>query len=210
MISLYRKKRSLRRFVFIIFISAVMITNDWVVKLNVTRLLKKKGLKTVAAKLTGAGRYKDILTAKDAGADFIYDFVDTGIPSTFYPPKLYVKILKNLLGLVASTNSDVALLEIGASPLEPYNGDIAISHIIDHVNCTILCASDPYAVYGLMHSFGICPDLVSGPATNTRGGRDLVKRLCNVKPLNIVDPANKIELTEFILEHLNTNQGVLI
>ena len=42
----------------------------------ITRQLKLAGQKVVGAKLTGAGRYRDILSVKDAGADYIFDFVD--------------------------------------------------------------------------------------------------------------------------------------
>ena len=41
--------------------------------------LKQLGLKVVAAKLTGAGRYRDVLSMGDAGADQIFDFVDVGL-----------------------------------------------------------------------------------------------------------------------------------
>ena len=44
----------------------------------IVRLLKEAGLKIIGAKLTGAGRYRDILSVRDAGADWIFDFVDVG------------------------------------------------------------------------------------------------------------------------------------
>jgi hypothetical protein len=50
----------------------------------VTRLLREAGL-VVGAKLTGAGRYRDILAMQDAGAEYIFDFVDVGLPSTVVP-----------------------------------------------------------------------------------------------------------------------------
>ena len=33
----------------------------------------------IGTKLTGAGRYRDILAMRDAGADYIFDFVDAGL-----------------------------------------------------------------------------------------------------------------------------------
>ena len=44
----------------------------------IVRLLREAGLVVVGAKLTGAGRYRDILAMQDAGADYIFDFVDAG------------------------------------------------------------------------------------------------------------------------------------
>ena len=55
----------------------------------------------VGAKLTGAGRYRDILAMQDAGADHIFDFVDAGLPSTVVPESEYRPALRNLLSRMA-------------------------------------------------------------------------------------------------------------
>ena len=154
----------------------------------VTHLFKIAGLKVVGAKLSGAGRYKDILAIKDVGADAVFDFVDAGLPSSICPKNVYKEKLNYLKNLISSADADVAVIEIGASPLEPYNGDIAIEAIRDHVKCTILSASDPYAVFGLMKAFDIVPDIVTGISTNTLAGRALVKKLCDVTALNLINP----------------------
>jgi hypothetical protein len=154
----------------------------------VTNIFKMAGLKVVGAKLTGAGRYKDILAIKDVGADAIFDFVDAGLPSSICPKGIYTKKAIYLKNLISSANADVAVIEIGASPLEPYNGDLAIEVIREQIKCIILSASDPYAVYGLMKAFNIKPDVVTGISTNTLGGRELVEKLCDVTALNLIDP----------------------
>ena len=156
----------------------------------ITRQLKLLGKKVVAAKLTGAGRYRDILSVFDAGADYIFDFVDAGLPSTVCPREKYVDAFHHLMSLMAGTDAEVAVVEIGASPLEPYNGDIAIHLLMNKVRSVVLCASDPYAVYGVMKSFDLKPDLVSGPATNTIAGVELVEKLCGVKAVNLLNPEN--------------------
>lgn len=154
----------------------------------VIRQLRLAGLKVIAAKLTGAGRYRDTLGMYDAGAEFIIDFVDAGLPSTVVPPNEYIKALKIMLGKIQSKQGDVVVIEIGASPMEPYNGSLAIKYINPYVKFRILCASDPYAVYGVMKAFGSKPDLVCGIATNTLGGRKLIEKLCSVPSLNIIYP----------------------
>jgi len=60
----------------------------------IVRLLKEAGLKVIGAKLTGAGRYRDILSVRDAGADWIFDFVDVGLPSTVCPEEEYRRALR--------------------------------------------------------------------------------------------------------------------
>ncbi|XLS30690.1 hypothetical protein ACJD0Z_07640 [Flavobacteriaceae bacterium M23B6Z8] len=164
----------------------------------VTNILKGAGLKVVGAKLTGAGRLKDILAMKDVGADSVIDFVDVGLPSSIYPSNAYRKKLKELLTRIEMQKPDIAVVEIGASPLEPYNGDIAIEEIRDQIKCLILSASDPYAVYGLMQAYDIIPDIVTGIATNTLAGSNLVEKLCGVKALNLIDASTTPELRRII------------
>lgn len=56
----------------------------------------------------------------DAGADAIYDFVDVGLPSTICPEAEYRSALDGLMSRVAGVDADPAVVEVGASPLEPY------------------------------------------------------------------------------------------
>ena len=160
----------------------------------VTNLFKLGGYKVVGAKLSGAGRYKDILAIKDVGADVIMDFVDVGLPSSICPADLYRRKLKLLMNKIAAVQADVAIVEIGASPLEPYNGNIAIEELREHIKCVILSASDPYAVYGLMKAFDLVPDIVTGIASNTLAGIKMVESLCQVRALNLIDSATTKEL----------------
>lgn len=168
----------------------------------ITRLLTNQGYKVAGAKLSGAGRYRDILSVKDAGARHIFDFVDVGLPSTIVSEEVYLSRIRTLISLIANTDAEVAVIEIGSSPLEPYNGNLAIRSIAKHIKCMVLCASDPYAVYGVMKSFNMKPDVVSGPATNTLGGKDLIRKLCGVRALNIIDPAEWPELREILFQRL--------
>jgi hypothetical protein len=150
--------------------------------------LKRAGLNIVAGKLTGASRYRDILSLKDVGANHIFDFVDAGMPSSIFPREKFRKKLIQLLSRINEVKADVAVIELGASPLEPYNGDVAFEELKASIKCIVLCASDPYAVFGVMKSFDFIPDLVSGIATNTLAGAELIEKLCEVKALNLIDP----------------------
>jgi len=167
--------------------------------------LKGAGLNIVAGKLTGASRYRDTLSLKDVGANYIFDFVDIGLPSTIYPREKFRKKLIQLLSRINTVKADVAVIELGASPLEPYNGDVAFEELKDNIKCTVLCASDPYAVYGVMKSFNLKPDIVSGIATNTYAGAELIEKLCNVKALNLIDPNTSAELRTILSKKLKIN-----
>ncbi len=151
--------------------------------------LKSAGLKVTAAKLTGAGRYRDILSFRDAGADQVLDFVDAGLPSTVVPEDRFREAMDYMLARIAATAPDVVVVESGASPLEPYNGDTAIHQLRSRIRCTVLCASDPYAVVGVRKAFPLEPDVVTGPAAGTDAAVALVHKLANLPAINIMDPA---------------------
>ncbi len=124
---------------------------------------------------------------QDAGADHIFDFVDAGLPSTVVPDAEYRAALRALISRISSVGGDVLVAEVGASPLEPYNGAAAIQEIGQHVRCSVLAASDPYAVTGVTTAFGRRPDLVTGLATSTRAGRELVEKLSGIEAINVLD-----------------------
>jgi hypothetical protein len=162
------------------------------------RHLRATGQRVVGTKLTGAGRYRDILAMRDAGADAVLDFVDAGLPSSVCPQPEYREALTNVLGRIADAAPDIAVAEAGASPLEPYNGATLMAAIRDQVRLTVLCASDPYAVVGVVQGFGIVPDFVAGLAANTTAGRDLVRKLTGLEALDLHDPVSHPRLREIL------------
>ncbi len=169
---------------------------------KVIRSLRARDLDVVAAKLTGVGRYRDALSMLDSGAKRVFDFVDAGLPSTVVPPEDYRRALVPLLSAIAAEQPDVAVVEAGASPLEPYNGDICVETLLPHTRFVILCASDPYAADGVMSAFGVTPDLIAGRATSTQAAVDLVERLTGVPALNLLDPESKPLLWALLAERL--------
>ena len=152
------------------------------------RELKRMGKRVVGTKLTGAGRYRDVLSMADAGADEIMDFVDVGLPSSILAPEEYRVCLRQLLTRIAVAEPDVVVAEAGASPLEPYNGTVVVEELRPAVRLRVLCASDPYAVVGVMQGFDFTPDLVAGLATSTVAGVELVEKLTGVAALNVLSP----------------------
>lgn len=166
----------------------------------ITRVLVENGYDVAACKLTGAGTYGDVLSMEVAGAEPIYDFVDAGLPTTVVPEETYRNAVGPVLGRMEE--ADVVVAEVGASPLEPYNGEAAVEMIEDNVAFTVLCATDPYAVVGIEDSFGHPPDLVAGIATNTAAGVDLVEELTDCSGLNLQNESAKEPLRDMLLESL--------
>ena len=168
----------------------------------IVRQLKQAGYKVIGAKLTGAARYRDVLSIGDAGADYIFDFVDVGLPSSICEPENYRNLLRKLITQMARVNADVLVAEAGASPLEPYNGSVVIEELKQQVRCTVLCASDPYAVVGVSSAFDRKPDIVAGGAANTAAGIALVEKLTGIKGLNLMEKDSLPELNRILSECL--------
>lgn len=174
----------------------------------IIRALTYLGYDVVGAKLTGAARYRDILSFRDAGAGHIFDFVDAGLPSTVCPESEFRTAMTGLLSRIAATGADVLVAEAGASPLEPYNGALLVEMLRKHICFTVLCASDPYAVLGVQTAFGtqLSANLVCGPATNTEAAVALVKKLSGLPALNLLDRANYPALTEMLMLSLKSRK----
>ncbi|MGZ8666241.1 MAG: hypothetical protein ACXWZM_03915 [Solirubrobacterales bacterium] len=186
----------------VLIIGTSMSAGKTISGMAIVRRLKRMGLRVAAAKVTGVGRLSDILAFRDAGADFVADFVDAGLPSTVVEPEHYKRALPQLLGKIAAAKPDVVVIEAGASPLEPYNGDVAVELLGERVRCTVLCASDPYAVAGVISAFQSKPDLVSGRAASTEAGIALVEKLVGIPALNPLDEPSLGRLDELLSEKL--------
>ena len=84
---------------------------------------------------------------------------------------------------------------------------MAIEALKPHIRFAVLSASDPYAVYGLIEAFKMRPQLVTGVASNTLAGRELVERLCEVRALNLIDASNMPEYKRLLQE---ATSGMLV
>jgi hypothetical protein len=169
----------------ILIVGTSMDAGKTVAACAIVRRLVARGLRVGGAKLTGVGRFRDIVAMKDAGAQFVLDFVDAGLPSTICERDEMDRALGLIFALVEEAGLDVLVAEAGASPLEPYNGEAALAGIGDALRMTVLCASDPYAVLGVQTAFGITPDLVSGKAASTSAGVELVECLTGIRTLSL-------------------------
>jgi hypothetical protein len=105
--------------------------------------------------------------------------------------------------MIAAETPDVVVAEIGASPFEPYNGAIVLETIKEQICCTVLCASDPYAVLGATQCFALTPDVVSGIATSTTAGVELVEKLTGIKAISLTDRKSISQLWDIIQEKLS-------
>jgi len=187
----------------ILIVGTSMSAGKSVTGRRICEIMASGGKKAVGLKLTGAGRYRDIRSFRKAGAFEVYDFVDVGLPSTIAPEEEFRAAIRPLLGHINSRAPDIVVAEAGASPLEPYNGEAAIDELGDNICCTILCASDPYAVVGVRDAFGLIPDLVAGPAAQTSAAAELVRKLTGLPAINVIDRRTLPEFRDFLEARLN-------
>jgi hypothetical protein len=186
----------------ILLVGTSMSAGKTTVGRTIIHELKRAGLRVAGAKFTGAGRYRDILSFQDAGADTILDFVDAGLPSTVVGKQRFDDAMTYMLARVMAAEPDVIVAEAGASPLEPYNGASAVAALDGFVRCSVLCASDPYAVLGVQTAFAFKPTLVAGPAANTQAGIDLVAELTGLDAVNVFKAASRERLRTVLHEAL--------
>ena len=174
---------------------------------RIIRTLNRRQHRVVGVKLTGVGRYRDILAMSDAGAEWIVDFVDAGLPSTVVPPDEFTAAAQRVFAMIEGLDADVAVVEAGASPLEPYNGDLAVALLGECVRTIVLCASDPYAALGVMQSFAVTPTFVTGRATSTDAGTELTQRLTGCLALNLLDVSDWSHLDKLLDSSLGPETG---
>ena len=187
----------------ILIVGTSMSAGKTVTGRRICEILSAAGFKVVGSKLTGAGRFRDIASFDRCGASHICDFVDVGLPSTIGPEAEFRAALRHLLSHVDSLHPDFMVAEAGASPLEPYNGAAAMDELGENICCTILCASDPYAVVGVRDAFSLTPDLVAGRAAQTSAAVNLVRKLTGLRALNVIDRRTIPEFRAFLEEKLN-------
>ncbi|MFH0770762.1 MAG: hypothetical protein V1926_05325 [Candidatus Peregrinibacteria bacterium] len=85
---------------------------------SIIRALKRKGMTIGAVKLAGTGRYRDLLSLRDAGADLYFDFPDVGLPSTYTSPSRSYPAAITLLNKLNHEGVGVIVAEMGGDIIE--------------------------------------------------------------------------------------------
>ena len=161
--------------------------------------------KAIGAKFTGGGYRHDTNEMLEAGASNAIDFVDVGYSSTVMPRKDYRELaLPTMLGLLSEFEADCIVAELGASPLEPYNGVEVLKELAGYPKLfLVLCATDAYAALGLCsalkaESLDFQPDVVCGMAANNSAGIALIEKLTGLPALNLEGGPDSDELQKLL------------
>lgn len=130
--------------------------------------LCKAGYKVAGIKATGTGAYGDYNAMIDAGLDYVADFTDVGMPTTYLQPIEKIETgLSSLLANAKNAGVDIAVVELADGIYQKETAQlIESSELIDDVFDGILFASgDAVSVVGgveHLRNNGFEPLAVSG------------------------------------------------
>jgi len=167
----------------------------------VIRHLTLRGMKVAAAKLTGAGRIRDLLAFRDAGAIAAYDFVDAGLPST-PDEETALPAAKGILAkIISESEPDVIIVELAGSLLVKANRAILRDpEIRNSIAGIVLAASDEVGAVGGVHllsqEWGLVPIAITGPVSDNQAGVTYVKEAVHIPAINWRDAEQLINLIE--------------
>jgi len=152
--------------------------------------LRHLGHRVDAFKATGVSLRRDILAMEDAGARDTMIFTDFGVVTTTAengPP-----VTRMMLTRLATNKPDVIVYELGDGILGAYGVEAILrdNEILKAHTCFVLCANDPVGAWGgikLLHEeFDLEPDVVTGPATDNRVGKDIIEKKTGAKAINAI------------------------
>ncbi|MEH6824058.1 MAG: hypothetical protein V7629_09140 [Motiliproteus sp.] len=163
---------STRRPLTIAVVGTAMNAGKTTVAASLVRGLKRAGQRVGAAKITGTGAGGDRWALLDSGADSVYDFTDTGVPSTFgLEPQQIQTIFSQLTHHLAIEGVDVVVLEIADGLYQTETAALLASPLfaagVDHL---LFAASDALgAKAGVEHlaQLGLQTSAVSGVLTSS-------------------------------------------
>ncbi|GLY71176.1 DUF1611 domain-containing protein [Amycolatopsis taiwanensis] len=128
----------------------------------------KAGLAAGAAKVTGSGSGKDRWTYLDAGARYVVDFLDFGMPSTFgYPADRLELAMTAMRDALAHDGADAIVLEIADGLLHTETRRLAAA-LPDVCGSTVLAVADALSAstgVALLAELGVRVAAVSGLVT---------------------------------------------
>ncbi len=120
----------------------------------IIRALKRKGKTVGAVKLAGTGRFRDLLSMRDAGADLYFDFPDAGLPSTYTSPSRSYPAAVTLLNKLNCAGVDVVVAEMGGDIIEANIPSILRSkEIMQYARGIVHSSADVLGILGSLQRY---------------------------------------------------------
>jgi hypothetical protein len=177
---------------------------------TIIRKLCQAGYRVGGAKLTGVSLIRDILAMRDYGAEWSYDFTDTGVVSS--TAETSTKTARILFDELRSKGAQLIVAETGDGIMGEYGVQAILGDkdLMSRSAAFVLCANDPAGVAGAVRElderYGIRADVVAGPATDNQVGTRFIEREFHIPGVNARTRADA--LGELILDKVRPRQAV--
>ena len=164
-------------------------------------LVKQKGLKVAAAKLTGVATQRDVLMMKDVGVIKALTFHDVGLTSTLNNHDGVVPATKTILNTLSKDKPEIIVVELGDGIIGWYGVEKLLNdkEFIQSVSFSIVCAHDLVGAIGakdILEKKGLKTNFFAGPVTNNTAGTDYLENILQIPSADIRD--NKSKLLKFL------------
>lgn len=149
---------------------------------------RRAGLCVAGVKLTGVSLMRDVLAMRDQGASWVMDFTDAGAVCT--QPGNAASLARRIFSAAAAQQPDVIVAETGDGVMGEYGVQaiFADADLRDLGKVFVFCANDPVGAAGgvefLAASFGMRPDIITGPVTDNRVGIRFVEQAFGIPACN--------------------------
>ena len=172
--------------------------------------LRHLGFTVDAFKATGVSLRRDILAMEDAGARNTSIFTDLGVVTTTAengPP-----VTRMMMTQLAEEKPDAIVFELGDGLLGAYGVEAILKDtgIQQALTCLVLCANDPVAAWGgvrlLREEFDCEANVVTGPATDNRVGKELIVERLGLPAVNAI--THGFELGDVVIDALGLKSPV--
>lgn len=152
------------------------------------KYFRRAGLKVAGVKLTGVSLLRDVLAMRDQGAVWVMDFTDAGAVCT--GPENAAGLAHVVFRAAARERPDVIVAETGDGVMGEYGVQaILADHALRELaGAVMFCANDPVGAAGgvrfMRETFGITPDVITGPVTDNRVGARFVRETLAIAAIN--------------------------
>lgn len=155
------------RITTIVAIGASMNAGKTTAVASLSHGLTRAGYRVAAIKATGTGAFGDYNAYVDAGANFVADFVDAGLASTYQAPiDSIVNGLSTLIDHAVAADCDVAVVELADGLFQRETSSLLelkkFRASVDSVLFAAPCAASAVGGYDTLCKLGWEPDIVTG------------------------------------------------
>ena len=171
---------------------------------SIIRALKRRGLKVGATKLAGTGRFRDLLSMRDAGADAYYDFPDVGLASTYTSSDRSYPAAISLFNKLNREKMDVIVAEMGGDIIEANIPSILSSkEVMRYAAGVVHSSGDVLGIMGSLQQyqeFGVeAPIQITLPKDRNNAGTLARLKQRGLEAFNSLDEADCDRVVEQLL-----------